>query len=378
MQITDYDLYEVAPRWQFLKLETNTGLVGWGEVYAKWHYVGSELRTASAAAVDQMMDKYVLDADPMEIERLWQSMYRSSFYRGGAALMSAIAGIDEALWDIKGKHYGAPVYDLLGGRARDRVRLYHHADEETAQDAVEEGFSAVKLGPRGAIEPIDTPARVKAFVDRVASVREIVGDDRDVLIDFHGRVRKPMVDRLAEQLEPYEPMFIEEPVTHEFEEAFSEIASHTSIPIATGERLHTRFAFKPYIESGGIDVAQPDVSHAGGITETKKIADVTSTYDIMLAPHCPIGPVAFASSIHVMAGASNALIQEQIIYRDDRWREYVIDPAPLEHTEGYLELPTTPGLGVEVDEEAVRAAHGEDLDYRRGRYTYRDGGVGDG
>jgi galactonate dehydratase len=378
MHVTDYELYEVAPRWQFLKLETGEGLVGWGEVYAKWHYAGADTVTASGAAVDQMMEKYVLGEDPTEIERLWERMYRSSFYRGGAVHMSAVAGIDEALWDLKGKRHGLPVYELLGGRARDRVRLYHHASAEDAAQAVEDGFDAIKMGPSGTLDHVEKPERVQAFVDRVAEARAVVGDGVDIGIDFHGRVSKPTVARLAENLEPYEPMFIEEPVTPEFAEVFPEIAASTSIPIATGERLHTRFQFKRYLENGGLDVVQPDVSHAGGITESKKIADMASSYDAALAPHCPIGPVALMSSIHVMATASNALIQEQILSRTDGWERYVEDPAPLEHENGFVELPTDPGLGIEVDEDVVRELDGQDLDYSRPVYEYADGGVGDG
>jgi galactonate dehydratase len=377
MRVTDYELFEVAPRWQFLRVETSSGLVGWGEVYAKWHYVGDERVTASAAAVDQMMQKYVLGADPSEIERLWEQMYRSSFYRGGAVHMSAVAGIDEALWDLKGKRYDAPVYDLLGGKARDRVRLYHHASAENAERALEDGFSAIKMGPEGTLERIETPERVRQFVDRVADVRETVGDDVDIGVDFHGRVSRPMVKRLARALEPYEPMFIEEPVTPEFEEAFPELAADTSIPVATGERLHTRFDFKRYFEAGGVDVAQPDVSHAGGITESKKIADAAAARDVALAPHCPIGPIALAASVQVMAVAPSALVQEQTIYHED-WERYVEDPTPLRHEGGYLELPTGPGLGVEIDEETVRELDGENLDYSRPVYEYADGGVGDG
>ena len=378
MRITDYALYEVKPRWQLLKLETSDGLVGWGEVYTKWHYVGDEPNTATAAAVGQMMDKYILDADPLEIQRLWQQMYQSSFFRGGAAHTSAIAGIDEALWDIKGKHYDAPVWDLLGGRGRDRIRLYHHADETTAAEAVEAGFTAIKMGPSGPMEPIASPGRVRQFVDRVAKAREIVGEDVDIALDFHGKVKKPMVDRLTSALEPYEPMFVEEPVTAEYPEAFASFADHTSIPIATGERLCTRFDFKPYLEAGSLDIVQPDVSNAAGITESKKIADMAAAYDVWLAPHCPIGPIALASSVQVMAVASNALVQEQTLYRNDYWKDYLVDPSPLEHEDGYLPLPTEPGLGVEVDEDVVRERDGEDLSYARGLYAYRDGGVGDG
>ncbi len=378
MRITDYELFEVAPRWQILQLITSDGSVGWGEVYAKWHYAGETPVTASGAAVDQLLHKYVLGEDPREIERRWEAMYRSSFYRGGAVHMSAIAGIDEALWDLKGKQYGAPIYELLGGAARDRVRLYHHASAEAAQTALDDGFSAIKMSPDRMLERIASPDEVERFAQRVAETREIVGDDVDIGIDFHGRVAPPMVKRVAAALEPYSPMFIEEPVTPEYEGVFPDLAASTTIPIATGERLHTRFAFKRYFEAGGIDVAQPDVSHAGGITETKRIGDMASTHGVALAPHCPIGPIAFAASVQVMAVAPSALIQEQTLYRDDGWKQYLTDAAPLEHSNGYVALPDGPGLGVDVDEAAVREAHGVDLEYQRPIYEYADGGIGDG
>ena len=378
MRVTGYELFEVAPRWQFLKLETDTGLAGWGEVYAKWHYVDESPGTASAAAVDQMMQKYILGTDPLEIERRWEQMYRSSFYRGGPVHMSAIAGIDEALWDVKGKYHDAPVYELLGGKSRDRVRLYHHADAANAEQALHDGFTAIKMSPDGALNPIENPARTAEFIDRVAETRAVVGDDVDIGIDFHGRVPMPGCKRLLSALEPYEPMFVEEPVTPEFEETFPEIRASTTIPIATGERLYTRYDFKRYLEAGAIDVAQPDVSHAGGITESKKIADMTAAYGVALAPHCPIGPLALAASLQVMAVASNALIQEQTIYHDQTWERYFTDPSPLRAEDGYIALPSEPGLGVEIDEEAVREDNGENLDYRRPVYEYADGGVGDG
>ncbi len=378
MDIIGYDLYEVHPRWQFLKLETRDGAVGWGEVYTKWHYAGEERNTATAGAVGQMMDKYVIDADGATITKRWEEMYRSSFFRGGAVHTSAMAGIDQALWDLKGKRYGAPIWELLGGKARDRIRIYHHADETNAAEAVEQGFTAIKMSPREPFEPIATPARVAQFSKRVATARERVGDDIDIGLDFHGRVRRPMVDRLIESVEPYSPMFIEEPVTAEFPEIFTDIAARTSIPIATGERLCTRFDVKPYLEHGSLDVVQPDVSNAAGITETKRIADMAAAYDVMLAPHCPIGPIALAASLQVMVAVPNALIQEQILSTFDGWQAYLVDPAPLEHQDGFIALPTDPGLGVDVDEDVVADRHGRDLQYARPLYTYEDGGIGDG
>ena len=386
MRITEYELYTVPPRWQFLKLTTSDGIVGWGEPYTKWHTI-DDSEPATTAAVDQMMTKYVLGEDPLAIEDLWQAMYERSFYRGGAVHMSAIAGIDEALWDIKGKHYGAPVYDLLGGKARDRIRLYQHLDGTTptelaasARAGVEEGFSAFKTSC--AVDPhrqIDTPAVVETVRDRVAAIREAVGSGVDVAIDLHGMVQKPMAKRIVEALDPSDPMFVEEPVTPEYNEFIPELAASTSSPLATGERMYTRMDFKPLLESGGIDVVQPDVSHAGGITETRKIASMADAYDVALAPHCPIGPLAFAASLHVDACSPNALVQEQVLFRDEYldldWQSYLKNPDVIAHDDGYVELPETPGLGPEIDEATVRERTDEEFTYDRGIERLPDGSI---
>lgn len=231
-------------------------------------------------------------------------MYRSGFYRGGPVLMSAIAGIDQALWDVKGKRFGAPVYELLGGRARDRIRVYQWIGGdrpsevgEAAAEKVSEGFTGLKMNATSELRRVDTPAAVREAEERLGEVREAVGPEVDIGVDFHGRVTKPMAKRLAKALEPYEPMFIEEPVLPEHNDALPAIAAHTSIPIATGERMFSRWDFKEVFENGSVDVIQPDLSHAGGITEVKKIADMAEAYDVALAPHCPLGPIALASCI---------------------------------------------------------------------------------
>lgn len=390
MRVTDYEFYDVPPRWQFLRLETSDGRVGWGEVYTKWHYRnGSEPATRSA--VDQLLRKYVLGADPSRIEDCWQAMYRSSFYRGGPVHMSAIAGIDEALWDLKGKECGLPVYELLGGATRDRIRLYQHvrAHEETdsdgdpaaaaaaeAREYVEEGFTALKLVPTGGLEPIDAPAAVQRAREIVGAVREAVGPEVDVALDFHGRASKAMARRLAAALEEFGPMFVEEPVLPEHDHALPRLARGTTIPIATGERLYSRWGFRPLFEADAVDVVQPDVSSAGGITETKKIADMAETYDVSLAPHCPIGPLALAASLQVFASAPNALVQEQVVGDTDALR-YVTNGAVLEHTDGYLDLPDGPGLGLEIDEDRVRELEGTDLGFERPIGRRADGSIGE-
>jgi len=381
MHLTDYELYLVPPRWQFLKLETSTGLVGWGEPYTKWHTL-EDSEPATSDAVDQLLTKCVLGNDPLAIEDLWQAMYESSFYRGGAVHMSAIAGIDQALWDIKGKHYDAPVYDLLGGRARERIQLYQGIGggdpgevADAGREAVEAGFDAVKTGMVGPQRSVDTPGVVDRAAERVGALREAVGPEVDIGVDFHGKVSKPMAKRLARALEPHEPMFIEEPVTPEYNEFLPDLAASTTIPIATGERMYSRMDFKGLLESGGVDVVQPDVAHAGGITETRKIASMADAYDVALAPHCPTGPLNLAAALHVDACSPNALIQEQSLFGGDLWRDYLENPELFDHDGGLVDLPDGPGLGVAVDEDALQAHVDDEFEYVRTIWRTDDGAV---
>ncbi|WP_101295577.1 galactonate dehydratase [Halegenticoccus soli] len=379
MRITDYELYEVPPRWLFLRIETSDGLVGWGEPV-----VEGRAKTVRAA-VEELMETYLLGADPLRIQDHWQTMYRGGFYRGGPVLMSAIAGVDQALWDIKGKHYGAPVYELLGGRARDRIRVYQWIGgdrpagvADAAREKVEEGFTALKMNATSEIRRVDSPAAVREAVDRLRAIRETVGPEVDVGVDFHGRVTKPMAKRLAAALEPYEPMFFEEPLLPEHNDALSAIAAHTSIPIATGERMYSRWDFKQVFESGAVDVIQPDLSHAGGITEVQKIAAMAEAYDVALAPHCPLGPIALASCLQVDAVSQNAFIQEQSL--DIHYNEtsdvldYLADPSVFEYRDGFVDLPTGPGLGIEIDAEHVRERAGR-VDWHNPVWRHSDGSV---
>ena len=360
MRVTDYELYPLPGKSQLLKLETSTGLVGWGEPVV-------EGKTEStAAAVETMLSEYLLGEDPLPTEDHWGTMYRGGFYRGGPVLMSAIAGIDQALWDIKGKHFDAPIYELLGGKARDRIKLYrwtHGAPEGIAEDiatGVENGFRAFKMNAVDeALGRVDAPARVEDAAERVGAARDAIDRDKDLAVDFHGRVAKPMAKHLLRALEPAEPLFVEEPVLPEHSDSFPEIATATTTPLATGERLFSRHDFKPLLEAGGVDVVQPDLSHAGGITEVKKIASLAESYDAALAPHCPLGPIALASCLQIDACAPNAMIQEQSILRDGV-PEYVDNPEVFERLDdGYLDFPEGPGLGVEIDEDRLDDQAGE-------------------
>ena len=379
-EIVDYELFEVPPRWLFLRLETDDGTVGWGEPV-----VEGRARTVRTA-VEELLDNYLLDEDPSRIEDHWQTMYRGGFYRGGPVLMSAIAGIDQALWDIKGKQFGAPVHELMGGAARDRIRVYQWIGgdrpsdvAEQAREQVEAGFTALKMNATEEIERVDDPATVDAAVDRLRQVREAVGDDVGIGVDFHGRVTKPMAKRLVKELEQYEPMFVEEPVLPEHNDALPEIAQHTSTPIATGERMFSRWDYKEIFEQGVVDVIQPDLSHAGGITEVKKIAAMAEAYDVAMAPHCPLGPLALASCLQVDATSANAFIQEQSL--DIHYNEtsdvldYLVDPSVFDYDDGYVQIPDQPGLGVEIDEDYVREQAQQDVDWHNPVWRHDDGSV---
>lgn len=357
MKITKITTYIVPPRWLFLKIETDEGIFGWGEpvVEGRAHTV--------AAAVDELSD-YLIGQDPLQIEKHWQAMYRGAFYRGGPILMSAIAGVDQALWDIKGKYHNAPVHQLLGGQVRDRIRVYAWVGGDrpdaivaSAKAAIDGGFKATKMNITEEMQIVDTMATVDQAVERMASLREAVGNKLDIALDFHGRVHAPMARVLIKALEPYSPFFIEEPVLSEHLEAMAELRKNTHIPIATGERLFSRFDYKRLFTLGAADIIQPDLSHAGGITECKKIADMAEAWDIGLAPHCPLGPIALAACLQVDAVCQNAFIQEQsqgIHYNQSNdLTDYLMDPSVFHYTEGYVDIPQKPGLGIEINEEVV-------------------------
>lgn len=360
MKITQLELFTVPPRWLFLKISTDEGIAGWGEPV-----VEGQAATV-AAAVTEMAD-YLIGRDPEHIADLWQTLYRARFYRGGAVIMSAIAGIDQALWDIKGKRHGVPIYQLLGGAVRDKVRIYSWIGGDRPDDVAQQardrqalGFTAIKMNATEELAYVDSYAQVEKVVERVAAVRQAAGSDFGIAVDFHGRVHKPMAKVLARELEPYHLYFIEEPVLPENNEALREIAAHTSTPIATGERMFSRWDFKPLLQDGCVDILQPDLSHAGGISEVIKIAAMAEAYDVALAPHCPLGPIALAACLQVDAVAHNAIIQEQSLgihyNQGNDLLDYLADPGVFAYQDGFVSLPTAPGLGIEIDEAAVRAA----------------------
>jgi galactonate dehydratase len=358
MKLTRYELFKVPPRWLFLRLETDEGLVGWGEPVV-------EGRADTVSACVQELWSYLDQRDPRQIEDIWQTIYRGGFYRGGPILTSALSGIEEALWDIKGKALQVPVYELLGGSCRDRMQVYNWIGGDRPDDVSTEakkqmtaGFRAVKMNATEEMHYIDSHCKVDAVLARVAAVREAGGPGLGIGIDFHGRVHKAMAKILARELEPFHPMFIEEPVLPENLEALRDIAALTSIPIATGERLYTRWDFKKILQEGYVDIIQPDVSHAGGILECRKIAAMAEAYDVALAPHCPLGPIALAACLNLDACSPNAVIQEQslgIHYNvGNDVLDYLADPSDFAYADGYIALPRKPGLGIDIDEKKVR------------------------
>lgn len=370
MKITKLETFFVKPRWLFLKVSTDEGLVGWGEPVV-------EGRSQTVAAAIQEIGRYLIGQDPRRIEHHWQAIYRGQFYRGGPVLCSALSGIEQALWDITGKWLGQPVYQLLGGATRDCIRMYGWVNGDSFGEYIEQakvrasqGFTAIKTGVSGAMEPIDTPARVDAEVERFASIRAAVGKTVDIGIDFHGRVSPAMAVRLARALEPYSPLFIEEPVLPENVDAMVTVARSTTIPIATGERLFSKWGFREVLEKQAAFVLQPDLSHAGGILECKKIAAMAEVYYAVVAPHCPLGPIALAACLQLDACIPNFLAQEHVTLGAG----YLKEPFQIEA--GYIPLPTRPGLGIEVDEEALQEKL-YDGSWETPRWWHADGSVAD-
>ena len=379
MKIIAVNTYFVRPRWGFVEIVTDEGITGWGEAVLEGH-------AAAVLACVQEYKDYLIGHDPARIEDIWSTIYRAGFYRGGGVLMSALSGIDQALWDIKGKVFGAPVYELMGGRCRDKMKVYSWIGGDRPSDvgaaALEkknEGFTAIKMNATEELQMIDSYDKLDAVLERVAAIRETCGKYFGIAIDFHGRVHKPMAKVLAKKLEEFDPMFIEEPVLCENMEVFKEIAASCNIPIATGERLFTKYDFKRLLQAGGVDIIQPDLSHAGGITEVKKIAAMAESYDVALAPHCPLGPIALAACLNVDATSYNAVIQEQSIgihYNVGKTvLDYVTNPEDFRFTDGFVELPKLPGLGVAVNKELVLEENKTPHNWKNPVWHHADGSV---
>lgn len=376
MRIIDVETFLVAPRWLFCKVSTDEGVSGWGEPVL-------EGRADTVRAAVQELAELLIGADPLRIEYHWQRMTKSGFYRGGPVLSSAVAGLDQALWDIAGKVHGVPVHELLGGPVRDRMRMYTWVGgddpievKDAVAEKVEAGFTAVKMNLSGAMSPIASSGELTMVLDRVAAAREVLGPDRDLAVDFHGRVSVANAARLLPRLEPFGPLFAEEPVLPEHLGQLGRLVG--PVPLATGERLYHRAEFLPVFQSG-LAVAQPDVSHAGGISEVRRIAALAELFDITMAPHCPLGPIALAACLQLDFATPNALIQEQslgIHYNlGNDLLDYLLHPAVFDFVDGYVARPTAPGLGIELDEAAVRHAAERGHHWRSPTWRHPDGSV---
>lgn len=379
MKITQVNTYLVRPRWCMVEIITDEGISGWGEPVI-------EGKAATVSACVKEMQDYLIGKDPSRIEDIWNVLYRAGFYRGGPVLMSAISGIDQALWDIKGKAAGLPVYQMLGGACRNSIPVYSWVGgdrpSEVGKSALEKknaGFKAVKMNATEELKMVDSYEKIDEVLERVANIREICGKYFGIAIDFHGRVHKPMAKILAKKLEEFDLMFIEEPILCENMEDFVEIARVANIPIATGERLFSKYDFKRLLNVGGVSIVQPDLSHAGGITEVRKIAAMAEAYDVALAPHCPLGPVALASCLQVDAVSYNAVIQEQSIgihYNEGMSvLDYVVNKEDMMYQDGYIELLPKPGLGVEIDRKVVLKENETPHNWKNPVWRHADGSV---
>ncbi len=373
MKIARIETFLVPPRWLFVRVEASDGSFGWGEASLEGH------AEAVLGAFEAIRDR-VIGADPRAIEDIWQTSYRGGFYRGGPVLMSAIAGLDQALWDWKGRHYGLPAHEMLGGRVRDRVRAYAWIGGDRPGDIAAaasarraQGFTAVKMNATAEAPMLAAPH----FDEVVARVEAAQGEGMDVALDFHGRLHRPMAKQLARALEPLGLLFIEEPLLSEHAEGLAQIAALTSTPIAMGERLYSRWDFKALLAAGAVDVIQPDLSHAGGLSECRRIAAMAEAYDVAVAPHCPLGPLALGACLQLAAASPNVVLQEMslgIHYNEGHdLLTFVTDPAVLTPEEGALAIPTGPGLGVDIDEAAVREAAATPHRWRNPVWRHADG-----
>jgi len=374
VRIEAIETFYVPPRWLFVRVQTAEGAVGWGEASLEGH------AEAVDGAFEAIRDRFV-GHDAFAIEDIWQVCYRGGFYRGGPVLMSALSGLDQALWDLKGKALGVPVWQMLGGKVREKIRAYAwiggdrpHEIADAAAARREQGFTAVKMNATAELDFLGTPNALSQVVERVRAAQ---AQGMEVGLDFHGRVHKPMAKQLAKLLEPLGLLFLEEPLLSENPEGIAIISQLVSTPIALGERLYSRWDFKPFLASGAVDIVQPDLSHAGGISECRRIAAMAEAFDVAVAPHCPLGPLALASCLQLAAVAPNVVLQEMslgIHYNVGHdLLSFVVNKDVLSPVDGFLPIPEGPGLGVEIDEAAVREAHLTPHRWRNPVWRHRDG-----
>ncbi|AML52121.1 galactonate dehydratase [Falsihalocynthiibacter arcticus] len=379
MKITALKTYLVEPRWLFLKVETDAGISGWGEPVLEGH------AETLAAKIGELED-FLIGRNPLMIEDIWQSIYRNGCYRGGPVLMSAIAGIDMALWDIKGRYHDAPVHALLGGKVRDFIRSYCWIGGDRPQNLEVEaaalmarGFDCTKLNATRELRMIDCYREVDRIVAQMGALRDFVGDRMDIALDFHGRVHVPMAKVLLKELEPLRPIFVEDVVASSQIDAMADLAKFTSIPLAVGERLHSRYDFKRVFETRAASLINPDTAHAGGISEMVRIGHMAEAYDVAIAPHCPLGPIALAASLQVDAVCQNAVLQEQSLgmhYNGSvDMQDYLVEGTGFDLRDGCLYIPEGPGLGIEINEEFVVKQALKGHKWRAPEWRHADGSV---
>ena len=377
MKIQSLTLFKVPPRWVFLKITTDDGIVGWGEPI-----VEGKADTV-IACVNEMRDM-LIGKEAGHIEELWQTMYRCNFYRGGPVLTSAISGIEQALWDIKGKALGVPVYELLGGPVRSKLKVYAWIMGEgdadilaQVQQRIDQGYNTIKMCVTDELGWVDSIGKIEKAADKVGLIRDKFGYSIDIAVDFHGRVHRPMARMLIHELEQYKLLYIEEPLAPEQLEGFLELRRHCNTPIATGERMYTRWGFKDLITSNAADIVQPDLSHAGGILECRKIAAMAECHDMAVAPHCPLGPIALASCIQLDFCTPNAFIQEQSLdihkNNNSEISDYLQEGTNFHYKDGYIERSQLPGLGILVDEEKVERGVAKGHDWHNPVWHLSDG-----
>jgi galactonate dehydratase len=361
IKVTKIESFVLKNSWVFVKISTDAGIVGWGEM------LKDDAKACAAGALE--VADYLVGQDPCRVVHHWQAIHRGAFYRGGPIKTAITSGIDQALWDIKGKVYGVPVYKLLGGPTRDRVRVYGKINKEN-------GVNAMKTGPRASgrqpIKYIEGQKYVDEVVEWFKGLREEHGPDVDIGLDFHGAVQPSTALVLMKALEPYNPWFYEEIVQALNVDIMAELAKKTHVPIATGERIFTKWGFKEILEKRAAAILQPDVCYAGGITELKIIAGMAEAYYSPLAPHNPQGPCSLAASFQVAASIPNFLIQER---GDNEYENLLAKPLPPIRN-GHRPLLTDPGLGITIDENKLMAQVGEPTPYLP-RFDADDGSVVD-
>ena len=367
LKITKLETFLVKPRYLFLKIHTDANIIGLGEPVLE-----GRAKTC-AAAIDEIAP-YLIGKDPRNVIHHWQAIYRHAFYRGGPLLTSALSGIEQALWDIKGKVLGVPIYELLGGPTRDKVRVYAHVANtpERMKLRKEQGFTAFKTGIKNSTQSgtVASQRFTEEAANAFAELRQAGGKDVDIGIDFHGAISPQNAKLLIKALEPYQPFFIEEPVQCQYVDAMAEIARGTHLPIATGERIFTKWGFREILAKGAATILQPDLCHAGGIFEARLIAGMAEAHYATIAPHNPLGPISLAAGLQLAASIPNFLCQEQVTLGHG----YIKQPFVVE--KGYVKIPEGPGLGVELDDNQL--ADKLDHDWRnRETYDLNDGSVVD-